>query len=111
MMKKLLSQLVMTGTITLALFDPARAHDAMPVVASFSTLGDLTRQIGGERVKVETLVGPNGDAHVFQPSPADVQKVRAAKVLVLNGLGLEGWMTRLQQSPDFKGSSSRRRMA
>ena len=62
----------------------------MPVVASFSILGDVARAIGGERVKVETLVGPNQDAHVYQAKPADIQKIRAAKVVLVNGLGFEG---------------------
>lgn len=97
---------VVIGAATAAFLMPSAggfAQERMPVVASFSILGDLVGEIGGDRVRVETLVGPNGDAHVLQPAPADVQKVRAAKVLVLNGLGLEGWMTRLQQSSGFKG--------
>ena len=62
----------------------------VPVVASFSILGDVARAIVGERVKVETLVGPNQDAHVYQAKPADIQKIRAAKVVLVNGLGFEG---------------------
>jgi zinc/manganese transport system substrate-binding protein len=101
---KFAGQFAMAGAMALAsMSTPSFAQEPMPVVASFSILGDLVQQVGGERVRVETLVGPNGDAHVFQPAPADVQKVRSAKVLVLNGLGLEGWMTRLQQSSGFKG--------
>ena len=69
--------------------------DRLRAVASFSILGDLVRQVGGERVEVATLVGPNGDAHVFTPSPADTAKLTAARVIVVNGLGLEGWMDRL----------------
>ena len=75
----------------------------LPVVASFTVVADLTRPIGGDRVDVSTLVGPDGDAHVFQPSPADVKRVAGAKVFVVNGLGMEGWMTRLTKASSFKG--------
>lgn len=72
----------------------ARA-EPLRVVASFSILADLVAQIGGEEVSVVSLVGAGGDAHVFQPSPRDVQTVAHADVIVVNGLGFEGWMTRL----------------
>lgn len=74
------------------------AAEPLKTVASFSILGDLVRQVGGDRVAVETLVGPGGDAHVFSPSPADAKKVAGAKVLFENGLGLEGWISRLVKS-------------
>lgn len=74
------------------------AAEPLKTVASFSILGDLVKQVGGDRVAVETLVGPDGDAHVFSPSPADAKKVAAAKVLFENGLGLEGWISRLVKS-------------
>ncbi|MEI6986995.1 MAG: metal ABC transporter substrate-binding protein [Rhodospirillaceae bacterium] len=86
------------------------------VVASFSILGDLVRQVGnlhaagggeggegGEGLSVVTLVGPNGDAHVFEPSPADARAVRGAALVVINGFGLEGWMLRLFQSTGYRG--------
>ena len=82
---------------------PAAAAEPLRVVASFSVLADIASQVGGERVAVTSLVGPDGDAHVFQPSPADAKAVAAAQVLVLNGLGLEGWMTRLAAASGFKG--------
>ncbi|MCS0497430.1 metal ABC transporter substrate-binding protein [Ancylobacter sp. MQZ15Z-1] len=90
-----------------ALFTPASAQDAapaekMPVVATFSILGDLVKQVGGDRVAVSVLVGPNGDAHVFQPAPADAKKVADAKVVFVNGLGFEGWMDRLLKSSGTK---------
>ncbi|TCP11584.1 zinc/manganese transport system substrate-binding protein [Crenobacter luteus] len=75
----------------------------LPVVASFSIVADMTREVGGERVDVVSLVGPDQDAHVYQPSPADVKRVAAARVFVANGLGFEGWMARLTRSAGFKG--------
>jgi zinc/manganese transport system substrate-binding protein len=82
----------------------AQAADAkLKVVASFSILGDIVKNVGGDRVAVTTLVGPDGDAHVFEPTPADARAVAAADVVVVNGLGLEGWMQRLIQASDYKG--------
>jgi zinc/manganese transport system substrate-binding protein len=74
---------------------PASASDKIKVVATFSILGDLVRNIGGSHVEVTTLVGPNGDPHVFEPSPADASRITDAKIIVVNGLGLEGWLNRL----------------
>jgi zinc/manganese transport system substrate-binding protein len=65
------------------------------VVASFSILADFAREIGGDRVEIRTLVGPDGDVHVYQPSPADAQSLSQAKLIIVNGLALEGWMSRL----------------
>src|SRR5829696_2904501 len=76
----------------------AQAADKLKAVASFSILGDMARQVGGDRVEVITLVGPNGDVHVYQPTPADAKHLGAAKVLVVNGLGYEGWISRLERS-------------
>ena len=61
----------------------------MPVVASFSILGDITQQIGGERVAVQILVGADQDAHVHQLNSGDIRKIRAAKLVLVNGLGFE----------------------
>lgn len=77
---------------------PAAAQEKLPVVASFSVLGDFVKEVGGERVSVATLVGPNGDAHVYSPTPADAKSMAAAKLIVVNGLKFEGWMTRLVKS-------------
>ena len=81
---------------------PAMAQTRLKVVASFSILADLVKNVGGDKIEVSALVGPNGDAHVFSPSPADAKTVAAAKVMVVNGLGLEGWMTRLVQASGSK---------
>jgi zinc/manganese transport system substrate-binding protein len=81
---------------------PACAEVRLNVVASFSILGDFVRNVGGDRVSVTTLVGPDSDVHVYTPAPADAQKVAEAKLLVINGLGLEGWLPRLVQSAGSK---------
>jgi zinc/manganese transport system substrate-binding protein len=77
--------------------------DPMKVSASFSILGDMVKQVGGGRVEVFTFVGPNGDAHVYEPTPADAKDLSDSKILFINGLGLEGWMTRLEKSSGFRG--------
>ncbi|MDM7457239.1 MAG: zinc ABC transporter substrate-binding protein [Tepidimonas sp.] len=82
----------------------AQAEAAIPVVASFSILADLVRQVGGDRVQVDALVGPDADAHVFQPSPADARRVAGARLVVLNGLGFEGWMERLLRNAAYRGA-------
>jgi zinc/manganese transport system substrate-binding protein len=81
----------------------ARAEPKVRVVASFSILGDLVKNVGGDRVEVTTLVGPNGDAHVYQPTPAAARAVGRAQLVVVNGLGFEGWMDRLIQTSGYKG--------
>jgi zinc/manganese transport system substrate-binding protein len=80
----------------------AHAQEKLPVVATFSILGDIVGNIGGDRVAVKTLVGPNGDAHVYSPSPADAKTLAEAKVVVTNGLGFEGWIARLIKSSNTK---------
>ena len=72
-----------------------RVQDRPRAVATFSILGDFARNVGGERVELATLVGPNGDVHVFAPTPGDVKTIAAADIVFVNGLGLEGWIDRL----------------
>jgi zinc/manganese transport system substrate-binding protein len=92
--------------VAIATLSPAlQAQTTTPVkaVASFSILGDLVRQVGGDRVAVEVLVGPGGDAHVFQPTPSQARLVGQAQIVFSNGLGFEGWMSRLLNTAAYKG--------
>ena len=82
----------------------AMAQDKLPVVATFSILGDMVANVGGDRVAVTTLVGPDGDAHVYEPTPADAQAVAAAQVVFVNGLAFEGWLDRLIEASEYKGA-------
>ena len=91
--------------LLLALLSTPALADKLPVLASFSIMADLVQEVGGERVTVSSLVGPDQDAHVFQPAPQDVKKLAAAKVFVVNGLGFEGWLNRLSKSSGFKGQT------
>jgi zinc/manganese transport system substrate-binding protein len=97
-------RLWLIGLIVLTASLPVRAQERLNVVASFSILGDLVRNVGGDRVNVTTLVGPDGDAHVYAPTPADARKIADAKLVIVNGLGLEGWLPRLVQSAGGKAS-------
>jgi len=81
----------------------ARAAVPLDVLASFSILADLTRATGGARVRVRSLIGPNISAHGYQPLPSDARAVAAADVMIINGLGFEGWAERLASSAGFKG--------
>ncbi len=83
----------------------AVAADKLPVTASFSILGDLVHVVGGDRVAVTTLVGPNEDAHVFEAKPSDAKTLLASKLVVLNGLGFEPWAGKLLKSSGYKGDS------
>ncbi|RAI45646.1 ABC transporter substrate-binding protein [Rhodoplanes roseus] len=83
--------------------EPAKAAEPIRVVASFSILGDLVKQIGGPLVAVDLLVGPNVDMHAFQPSPSDSRKFAGAKLVVMNGLGLEGWAERMTKASGYTG--------
>jgi zinc/manganese transport system substrate-binding protein len=91
--------------LLLGLTGGAGAADKVKAVATFSILGDMVREVGGDRVEVATLVGPNGDAHVFTPTPADAKTLAGAQVFFVNGLGFEGWMERLEKSSGFKGKT------
>ncbi len=97
---------LLASAAALALSVPlAHAADKLPVVASFSILGDLVRVVGGDRVAVTTLVGPDEDAHVFAPKPADAKALLAAKLVVTNGLGFEPWAGKLLKSAGYKGKT------
>ena len=89
--------------VILGLMAPAAGAELVPVVSSFSILGDMTQRIGGERVTVHNLVGYDSDAHVYQPSPSDAKTIARARLVVVNGLGFEGWIDRLIKSSGYRG--------
>ena len=89
--------------VSLAAPAAAQSYSPIPVVATFSILGDMVKRIGGEHVDVTTLVGPDGDTHVYQPTPADARAVSEAQIVVVNGLRFEGWLDRLIDASDFRG--------
>lgn len=89
----------------LALLPGTRAAEPAPlrVVASFSILADLVREVTGDSADVQSLVGPDADAHVFEPTPAHARTLARAELVVVNGLGFEGWMNRLVAASGYRG--------
>ena len=83
---------------------PGHATEVVPVVASFSILGDLVQVVGGARVQVTTLVGPDADAHSFEPKPADARAILKARLFVINGLNFEPWAEKLAKSAAYQGT-------
>lgn len=103
-----LRHIVVAGCAAIALIvapawiAPAMAQQRLPVVATMSILADLTQNVGGDRVEVTSIVGPDGDAHVYSPTPADAKRLAAARLIVVNGLGFEGWLQRLVKASGTK---------
>ncbi|MDO9313966.1 MAG: zinc ABC transporter substrate-binding protein [Burkholderiaceae bacterium] len=79
------------------------AAPVLKVVATFSVLADIAREVGGPAVEVTALVGPNADAHVFEPTPSDVRRVAHADLVITNGLRFEGWIDRLIAASGYRG--------
>jgi zinc/manganese transport system substrate-binding protein len=99
-----LNKLFLVAFLTSGLFSTvAIAHEKVKVISSFSVLGDIVQEIGGDKIALTTLVSENGDAHTFKPSPKDVRGISKADLIVTNGLGFEGWLPRLIEASHFKG--------
>ncbi|MEP9397410.1 zinc ABC transporter substrate-binding protein AztC [Mesorhizobium sp. KR2-14] len=98
-MLKSLRLATLVSVITLTPFGLASAHtEPLKVVASFSIIGDFAKNVGGDRIDLTTLVGPNGDAHVYEPKPADAMAMSKADVVLVNGLHFEGFLQRLVEA-------------
>ena len=98
----LLRTLLLTGAAFAGLAASASAAD-LKAVASFTVLADIVHQVGGDKVTVTSLVGPDGDPHEFEPTPANAKALKAADITFVSGLGLEGWMDRLISASGYKG--------
>lgn len=86
---------IFLAIVAVCMIAPARAEEPVRAVATFSILGDMVRVVGGDRLDLTVLVGPDGDAHTFEPSPSDARALAEAKIVFVNGLGFEGWLERL----------------
>lgn len=95
----------LAAILALATGTQPRAAERQPidVIATFSILADMARRVGGEHVTVTAIVGPDGDAHVYEPTPADAKAVTSADLVVVNGLGFEGWLERLIKAAGYQG--------
>lgn len=89
-------------SVLLMIASPLHAAERLNVVASFSILADFVRNVGGDRINLTTLVGTDSDVHVYTPAPGDAKRIAEAKLVIVNGLGLEGWLPRLVQSAASK---------
>ncbi|MDD2924281.1 metal ABC transporter substrate-binding protein [Rhodoferax sp.] len=106
-MKRLTLQLLACAALSPGWLLPSasQAADKLPVVTSFSILGDLVQAVGGDRVQVTTLVGPDADAHEFEPTPAHAKAILKSRLFVINGLNFEPWASKLAKSAAYKGNT------
>ena len=105
----MLRRTLLSGLLAPMVLDPVRGWaSGIGTVASFSILADMVRRVGGGRLEVVSLVPPDADAHAYQPTASDSRALTRAALLVENGLGLEGWMTRLSAASNFRGEIERR---
>lgn len=95
--------LTAVAVVLLAVTAPAVATEPLRVVASFPVLADLVMRVGGDRVAVSSLVPPGGEPHGWSPNPKDVRRLARADLVVVNGLGLEGWLDRLVAASGYDG--------
>lgn len=89
--------------LALATGAPAMSQDRkMKIVASFSILADLAREVGGDRVTVEPIIGPDQDAHHYEPKPGDAKRLAGADIVLVNGLGFDTFMHKLVEASGAK---------
>lgn len=97
--------LLVLFSVSLALsFATVQAADKLQVVTSFSILADMTHQVGGDHIQISNMVGPDADAHTYEPTPDDAKALLTAKVIIKNGLGFEPWLDRLVTSTETKAT-------
>jgi zinc/manganese transport system substrate-binding protein len=95
-------RIILAVAVLLLSVGAASAQEKLNAVATFSILADFVKNVGGDRVAVQALVGSNADAHVYQPSPGDAKMLAEAKIIFTNGLGFEGWIARLIKASGTK---------
>jgi zinc/manganese transport system substrate-binding protein len=98
----LVRRIAVAVALLASLVAPALAQERLKAVATFSILADFVKNVGGDKVDVVSLVAPDGDAHVYAPTPADAKKLADAQIVFTNGLGFEGWIARLVKSSATK---------
>lgn len=81
---------------------PAAAHKTIKVVASFSIIADFVKNVGRDRVSITTFVGPNGNTHIYEPTPHDAKALKNARIIFVNGLYLEDFIDKLITATDTK---------
>lgn len=101
-MKILRKTAVAAGLLLMSMQGAAVAAEKLDVVASFSIIGDFAARVGGDRIALRTVVGPDSDAHVYDPKPSDAQAMLRADVVLVNGLQFEGFLARLIEASGTK---------
>lgn len=100
-----MKRIVLAFTLLLqSAISAALSESPIQVVTSFTILEDLVSELGGARVQISNLVGRNSDAHMYQPKPSDATAITNAELVILNGLGFEGWITRLMDLNDYRNT-------
>jgi len=99
-----MKKLPLSLAIAAMFISPLTLAKTVDAVASFTVLADIVKQVGGDHVKVKSLVGPDGDPHTFEPTPQDSQALAKADVVFVSGLGMEGWMDRLISASGYTGN-------
>ncbi len=92
------------AVLSLSAFSALAQAKPLEAVASFTVIADMVQTVGGNHVHVTSLIGPNGDPHVYEPTPADAQALRHADITFVSGLHLEGWMDRLITASGYQGT-------
>ena len=105
-MQKLTRRLLLSAALAAGISSPSLAAEKLKVVASFSILGDFVSRVGGDMIDLKTIVGPDSDTHVYEPTPDDAKAFAAANLVVVNGLGFEGWLDRLVSASGYKGTTA-----
>lgn len=103
----MIRRLLFLGVLAVAASGAGAAAEPLPVVATFSVLGDMVATIGGEHVALTTIVGGDGDTELYQPTPADARALATAKLLVMNDINpeFEPWLPALIRQASFKGTT------
>ena len=91
---------VLLVLFSLVLSMSVSAAEKLPVVTSFSILADMVNQVGGEHVQIINMVGPDADAHTYEPTPDDAKALLKSRLIIKNGLGFEPWLDRLITSTE-----------
>ncbi|GLQ78394.1 metal ABC transporter substrate-binding protein [Mesorhizobium huakuii] len=104
MLKSIRAALAMSVITLTALGASSAFASPLKVVASFTVIADFAKNVGGDRVDITTIVGPDGDAHVYEPSPADAVAMAKADIVLVNGLHFEGFLQRLVDASATKAS-------
>ena len=99
----MMQRFLLAGLLCLLSATVHAGKPAVPVLATFSILADLAREVGGERVEVLSLVGPDQDAHGFGPRASDIRRLSRARLVIANGLGFDPWIQRMQAAARYKG--------